>query len=201
MNQDVRSSRAQGAGWGIALILGGIIWLLALAGVDLRWEVLLPMALLAIGVIVLVVPRRGVTDGLVGVGIVVAVIALAMPFVPGGASITAGEREHRVLRAVDLDDTYALGAGSLTLDLRDLELEGATTPIRARLGLGELIVLVSDDITVSGHARVGIGEVTVFGTSQGGIGPSQAIVDAERSDGHIIELDASVGIGRIEVTR
>jgi hypothetical protein len=193
-----RSGAPTAIGWGVALIAIGLVWILSLAGVTIRWEWVLPVALIGIGLVVLTVGRRGIGDGLIGFGVVVAVIALLVPIGRTGPPLSAGEQDHRPATIAEVEPEYALGAGSLTIDLRDLVATDETVVVRVRLGMGQLVVRVPADAAVSGEARVAVGEVRTFDRASGGVAPSQDLkIDG---DGMDIDLDLQVGLGRIEVT-
>lgn len=187
-------------GLGLALIAVGVLWMLSLAGVDLRWEIVVPIALVGVGLLVLFSPIWGGGDGLVGVGIVLAILALVLA-VPSPAAFSAGERSIAVSDVADLEDRYGLGAGTMTLDLRELELPTGTTEVRAGINLGELVVLVPPEVTIAGEARVAMGEVERFGRSSGGIAPRVELTAPGDDPERILELDLRVGLGQIEVRR
>jgi hypothetical protein len=193
--------RGHGAvGWGVALIAAGVLWLLSLAGVSLDWEVLLPAALLATGVAVLVWPRS-VASGLLGLGVALLVLTLFVAILPGATSVSAGDRIFTVADAAALADTYDLGAGNLVLDLGALELSEATE-VTARVGMGELVVIVPEDVRLDGRARVGLGEVEVLGDATGGVAPRVDLGSVGSAPGaEVLTLDLQVGMGQIEVRR
>lgn len=197
---ETTSSRPTAVGWGIGLIAIGVIWILALAGVTIRWELVLPIALIGIGLVVLTVGRRGIGDGLVGLGVVVAVIAILVPTSAGPPPISAGGRDISVVDLDALEPEYTLGAGSLELDLRDLDAAGMPVEVRVRVGMGELVVRVPEGASVDGDARVGLGEVRAFGQSRGGVVPTLSL-SSDGDDRLELQLDLQVGMGRIEVTR
>ena len=202
---DPTKERQRVLGWGLALIGAGTAWLLTLAGVAIPWEIVLPVALIGIGLLVLAWPRAD-AGGLIGLGMVVLVIGLVAPGVTGPTSFTAGERTYEVTDPADLDDRYGLGAGELVLDLRDLEAIPPGSVVAARVTFGELTVLVPEDVRVRGDARVAFGEVEHFGRATGGVNPNVALADPapdgdEVLQDEVLELDLRVAFGRIEVRR
>jgi hypothetical protein len=198
-------TRPAAIGWGLVLIAAGFTWLLALAGVSLPWELVLPIAVIVVGLVLLVTRGRRSGDGLVFLGVVLTIAALVVTATPQPPSASAGERTHRVTDVAGLEDSYGLGAGQLTLDLRDLALPDGTTAVAARVGLGELRVRVPDDVAVTGTAAVTAGEAAAFDRVQSGISPRLTIDDpgsaSAGSGGPVLELDLDVGLGQIEVTR
>jgi hypothetical protein len=187
-------------GLALALITVGVVWLLALAGVSLPWELLVPGALVVTGVLVLLSSRWRGGNGLIGFGIALAIVALVVA-VPSPAALSAGDRTIAVTDVADLDDRYGLGAGTMTLDLRDLDLPPGTTEVRAGVNLGELVVVVPPDATVTGEGRVFLGEVAHFERTSGGVAPRVAFSEPGDDADRILDLRLRVGLGQIEVRR
>jgi predicted membrane protein len=109
----------------------------------------------------------------------------------------AGERLYRPDTFAEVQPKYELGLGQLVVDLTAAEFPQATA-IEARLGMGDLTVRVPPGIGVDVTAEAGIGDVNVFGEDAGGFGVERhKVVSGEP----MLDLDVSVGIGSIEVTR
>ena len=127
---------------GLLLVLFGVGWLLEVLDViDFPWDVLLPIALILVGVAIVVASRSGARPGgLIAVGIVltgVMVIGSAIDFPFGGG---VGERLERPATVSELRDEYVLGIGQLTVDLTDLSAGelGADARTRVRVGVGDV---------------------------------------------------------------
>ena len=189
---------------GVILVLLGIGWLLdSLDVATLDWDLVLPIGLIVVGAALVVTARRGEGHGgLLTLGIVLTVLltigtVVKMPLAGG-----VGDRTERPVTLKDR--TYELAIGKLTVDLSrvaETQDDPAHARIEAHVGIGELVVIVPERIPcVSTHARAGLGEVSVFGETQGGIGP-------EFSPGAVclatplLELELSIGIGDVEVRR
>lgn len=185
-------------GWGLALIGAGVLWILSLAGVDIRWDLIVPIALIGIGLLLAIGARWGTGGGLLGLGIVLTIVAIVTAALPVSAS--AGDRDLTITEIAELEPSYSLGVGNLTLDLRDVELPPGTTELAARVTLGELVIQVPDRVAVTGQASATIGEVVGFDRTSGGVGSSIRLA-GDGPDGPILDLDLRAGIGRIEVTR
>jgi hypothetical protein len=188
---------------GLVLVAVGVLWSLHLLGVDLRWELVLPAALVLTGVALLLGGRSAVVRGLVPVGVVLSVLAVATVVTDTVPTVTsgAGDRDVRITDVADLDPVYELGAGDLTLDLRGLDLPPGVTPLRVSVGVGQLRVQVPADARLVVDADVGGGELEVLGTQVDGVGASRRIVEAGAPDAGTLEVEANVGLGRLEVTR
>jgi hypothetical protein len=187
-------------GWALALIGAGVLWLLSLAGVQIAWELVLPVAVIVIGLVLLAGGRRVTRSGLIGLGVVLAVAALVLSVTPMQVSITAGDRIHTVTDLAELESSYRLGAGTLTLDLRDLDLPAGTTELAASVSMGELVVRVPADVTVTGTGHTLAGEVDAFGRTTAGVSPRRTLNEAG-DDAPVLDLELRTGLGRIEVTR
>ena len=111
-----------------------------------------------------------------------------------------GEREYRPASTVDLRDRYELGVGQLVVDLRDTQLPAGDVPLEVDLGIGDARVLVPDDMCVSTHAEVGMGEVVVLGRGNHGVDVDfEETLPADSEDTRLL-LDAEVGLGSLRVT-
>jgi hypothetical protein len=188
-------------GWGPSLIVLGVLWLLAVSPLDVTWGLVLPVSIIVVGLLVLVMGPRGAADGLVGLGIVLSVVALTVALLPVPTSLSAGDRTHRPPDLALLETEHALGAGSLTVDLRELDLEAGVTDLSARVTFGELVVKVPEGAVLAGAAQVSFGEISALGREQAGVAPSLQFDSATDADGAVLRLDLQVGFGRIEVTR
>jgi len=102
----------------------------------------------------------------------------------------------------DVKSEYRLAVGQLTLDLTSVPVPvtGTVSTVRARVGVGQLIVELPSDrlAVVRGHA--GMGQVTIFGESDGGFGVDKDVTPSAPADEPIVfSLDLSVGIGEVLV--
>lgn len=193
------------------LVLGSAA-LVAGAGLLLDELGLLETTLVGVLAAVLVVVGAGLVVGtwwgrarwLVFPGIALALLVMTLAYAPYTAvdfSNGAGERQIRPRTLADLDNEYQLGAGELVLDLSRLDLDGRTRSVDARVGFGEIGVVVPDDVAVVVSGRVGAGEVDLFGATQGGLGvDTETRRDGEDGAGRFV-LDLDVGLGEITVAR
>jgi hypothetical protein len=187
---------------GLFLVALGVGWLLdALDVVTIDWDVVLPVALVLVGITLAVAAMRGESHGgLVALGIVLTVIltvgtAVDIPF--GGG---IGDRTEQPTSLAEVHDSYELSIGKLTLDLTGLPAEHgvAEVTIRAKVGMGQLVVLVPSDASPAVHASVGMGDAQVFDRDEGGVGVK---VDVPGDGGVPYRIDLSVGLGQIQVQR
>ena len=181
-----------------AAVLAGLLLALRAAGAEeLTASRILASVLLVVGAGLLVGTWVGRARWLLPIGLLLAV-ALAGAATTERLDLDDGVGE-RSWRAADGGD-YALGAGEATLDLRGLR-GVSDAQVQARIGLGELTVLVPDGMSVRVLGEVGLGDLRAPG------------LDVEESD-HIEEdfvvgsaddvtvtIDLEVGVGEIEVRR
>lgn len=188
---------------GVLLVVFGVGWLLETLDVgEFPWDVVLPSALILVGVVLLARSRSGEHQGaLITTGIVLTVLlilgsAVDFPFTGG-----VGEREERPTSLEQLRAEYRLGVGQFTLDLTGLP--GVTTEVphvRVRVGIGQLTVIVPEDTSVRVEARAGLGQVQIFDVEGSGF-------DVERTTAPrsgvppVFELVLTVGLGQVEVRR
>jgi hypothetical protein len=181
---------------GALLVLVGVGWLLDANGVDVPWRAVLPAALAG--------AMRGRQHGLMGLGVaLILVLALAVG-TDWGLEVTlvggVGDRVEQPATPADLRD-YRLAVGTLTVDLTDLQVPDGTTAVRARVGLGELVVKAPAGVAVRVDGRSGVGQVHGLDREENGLGSRLDI----RSDDFdtatrrlLLELRAGVGEIRVE---
>jgi hypothetical protein len=185
--------------WGVALIAIGTGWLLELVGIAVPWEALLPVAVLVIGISLLVLSRTGGHGGLIVLGAVLTVLASVTAVVEGPFGLGVGDRYHAPTSLAQLQSDYTLGAGTLTLDLRQVPFpDGASTSVDVRVLMGEVLVQVPDDVEVVVEGRAGMGDVTVLDLTESGIAPRLTLTTGDSA--RTLRLDVSVLLGSIEVT-
>ena len=73
---------------------------------------------------------------------------------------------NQVIRPLEVDDLlpeYRADAGSLLLDMRALDLDGASVAVEVSVGAGELIVELPEGVAVDSLVTAQVGEVVVLG--------------------------------------
>jgi hypothetical protein len=184
---------------GALLIVAGGAWLLeTLDVVDFSFEVLLPAALVVVGVILIAAARRGRQGGLIAVGVVLTVLSAVVTAGDVGGGV--GQRRIEVTGAEPVRD-QRLGVGQLVMDLSGITPTGPVQ-VSAEVGIGELRVELPGDLPVRVHGESGIGQVQVLGEQDGGFGSELDHAD----DGFdpaatSLDIELSVGIGEVTVFR
>ena len=193
---------------GALLVLGGIGWFLQQTGLlGLSLTTTLSCLLITLGLGLVLTARRAGGAGLVVLGITITVVLASTSAVD--ASLLqrgAGERTFAPDTAAELENSYALGVGSLTLDLSNLDAdELGDQRVRAQMGIGELVVLLPPEsvLPVDIRAKAKAGDVKIFGQSVQHDGTN--IVRHSRDEApegeELLRLELDVGLGTVQVVR
>jgi hypothetical protein len=197
---------------GLILLALGVGWLFqSLDVIEIPWDALLPVALIAVGAVLVVGSRTGRHSGLIALGIILTmttalVTAVDLPLVGG-----VGQREYAPQSVAEVERRYDLAIGQLVIDLTSLRLRSRDrVELQARVGMGELVVEIPTDIGIEATARAGVGEVDVLGEQASGFGPEREFGTCGRLPGFsrlpmgpqpCIVLNLSVGLGEVRVNR
>jgi len=183
---------------GVFLVLLGLGWLLDALGVrGVDWDLILPAALILVGIGLVIAARQTAGHGgLIALGIILTVVLsvgtlVEMPF--GGG---VGDRQEHPRSGAAVEEPFELAIGKLTVDLTGLP-SGIEAPIRARVGMGQLVVILPSGTDPAIHGEAGIGEVQILGESQSGLGVEVDHPSGSSDPGY--RLDLSVGIGEVQV--
>jgi len=190
---------------GFVLVAVGVLALLATFGVSLPLGVVLPSLVIVIGLGVTVSairgePSGGVTGLAIALAVVLAVGGLfgAMLDVPVRGSV--GDQRHTVAGEVVPEAEYRLLAGTLVLDLRDLDVPAGLTEVSVSTVLGEVRVLLPEDVAVSVSARVAAGDIRVLDERHDGMGVStQVTTPGFDTADQQLRLTVGVGLGSVRV--
>jgi hypothetical protein len=185
----------------VILIGAGVVGLLAAADtVSVSVPVFLAGALVLTGVMLIVGAWVGRTRGLLFLGILLTVALAATTGVHASFGGGAGDRRWAPASVNELRHHYRLGAGDAVLDLSLLTSPELTRTVDAKVGAGQLRVIVParTRVIVTGHS--GIGEVKLFGRIRNGWDVDNSITSGDPSAG-TLRLHLEVGFGELEVTR
>jgi phage shock protein PspC (stress-responsive transcriptional regulator) len=203
--KSMRGPWRSGAG---RVVIGAALVVLAAASIlgaieSVHWDTAAGIGIVGLGVVLIAAAFAGgarwlIIPGLLLAG-VVGFLSAADVHLRGGW----GDRDVSVASVADLHDRYDLSAGRLRIDLRDLKLgEGEERSVRARVGMGDLVIRVPQGVTVDADARSGAGEVELFGRHSDGLDVTRnSARDIGMDSGGTLHLDADVGLGRIVVVR
>jgi len=216
------TSRVTPATLGLALVAAGSVWLLSGLGVSgATLTRALAAALLVVGTGLVISAFVGRGRGLIGTGLlltpIVLIAVLAGPAHVGMRALSFGDDrvvvtdpetvvEERPTDLASVRDVYTFGVGNVVLDLSAIDADelaaAGTTRITVELGVGDLLVVVPDDVTVVASVELGVGQVDLAGRTSGGLGVSatRTLVGTSDAAGTIV-IDIEQGIGRVRVTR
>ena len=131
------------------------------------------------------------------VAVLVAAASVATVF-HVAVSDGVGERTYQAAGVADVQPEYRLGVGTLRIDLRGARFPIGETPVDARVGIGELKVIVPADVALRVKATSQAGEVNVLGLADDGRNAEVRLADDGR---RVLVLDARVGLGTVDVVR
>lgn len=204
---------------GVLLLLGGAGWLLDVAGlIDFRLRDLLSLSLIVLGLALIAGARRGLNPAIVVLGTaIIALLFVSRPLrefqaesvisigAPSNDSLQSGgigERIERPLSVADLRDEYEQRLGSLTLDLSEVDFPEDTTTVAARVDIGQLVVIVPEDVSFTVETSAAAGEVRVVGRRlREGVNIRRTFTSEAGLRDRRLSLRLSVQFGSIEVRR
>ena len=190
---------------GVVLIVLGTIWLLEALGMAVPMGTVVPILLIALGLGVTISAALGEDSGLTGMavflGMVLAIGALLVTVLDTPVRGGMGERHHAPTTAAELEDSYGVLAGTVTVDLADLVLAPGTTELAVTTVLGEVLVVVPAGMAVDVDATVAGGTIDLLGTTTDGLGLS----DDHTSEGYDqadsrLRLELRAGLGEVRLT-
>ncbi len=191
---------------GSFLVVAGVAWLMDSLGlVALSAGMVLSVGLILVGVALLVTSARpGGHGGLIILGVILTLVLGLGTTVRDRADAALfrggiGDRVERPSTRAEAQRTFELGAGNLRLDLTALGATRSPIRVRARVGTGELTVVVPSHAAVRITSHVQVGRITVFGQERGS---GLDVTDTFRGgDGGPVRLnlDLRAGAGRIVV--
>ena len=189
---------------GSLLGLAGLLGLLAVLDIyDVDVAVALALALVVVGAAIAfgaLTQRR--VGGLVVLGLLLLPAFGVAAVTPVSVSAGVGDKLEQPVTAAALDPSYELGVGKLELDLTSVPLSAGTTEVDASVGVGELVITVPDDVALELDAHAGVGDLDLLGEQHDGVDVHRTLsVPGPTPDAPVLDLEADVAIGHIEVLR
>jgi phage shock protein PspC (stress-responsive transcriptional regulator) len=139
--------------------------------------------------------------GIVVVSLVVLLVVLVAGFLATFDVHLGDGIDERTFAPASVDDLrgeYELGIGELVFDLRSVEFPLGETTLDVRVDAGRIHVLLSDDVAVRAAAEAKLGEIDLLGRHGEGWEVDEQV---NETGTRVLVLDASIGIGEIEVER
>jgi phage shock protein PspC (stress-responsive transcriptional regulator) len=181
----------------LALAVGGFT--AAAAGAGLGGGIVIAGLIVACGIGLVGGAFRGGARWLIAPAVVLALPLAAVAATDLDLRGRWGDRTFRPASVADLGDGYEMGAGAMRVDLRDLELPPGRTELPLELGMGEIQVLVPEDMCVVTDGDISLGAADTGRGEEGG-------VDVDVHDGPVpdpgvryVHLDVDLGIGALRV--
>jgi phage shock protein PspC (stress-responsive transcriptional regulator) len=181
----------------LALAVGGFV--AAAAGSAVGGGIVIAGLIIACGIGLVGGAFRGGARWLIAPAVVLALPLAAVAATDLDLRGTWGDRTFRPTTVAELGDGYEMGAGAMRVDLRELELPPGRTDLPLQLGMGEIQVLVPDDMCVVTGGDISFGEANTGHGDEGG-------VDIDLDDGPTpdpgvayVHLDVDLGIGAVQV--
>jgi phage shock protein PspC (stress-responsive transcriptional regulator) len=189
---------------GALLVAAGFFGLLAVLDVyDVDVPVLLAAALVVVGAGVIAgfqLGRR--VGGLILLGLLLLAAFGIAATSPVSISSGIGDKVERPVAGTLPERTYELGIGELTVDLTEATIPAGRTRVDVRLGIGDAVVTVPDDVALEIDARAGLGHVDLLGEEESGADADESVsIPGPTADAPVLVLDADVAIGSIEIER
>jgi phage shock protein PspC (stress-responsive transcriptional regulator) len=109
-----------------------------------------------------------------------------------------GDRNYVVAGTGDLRGAYKLGMGDMTVDLSNVRFANGQTHVSARVDIGDLRVIVPENVALRVRGDAQLGKVEILGKSDDGRNAKAALDQAGK---RLLILDTHVGVGQVRVTR
>ena len=142
----------------------------------------------------------GVLAALIVAAVASAAVAVAAI---GNLGDGVGDRTYRISSPAELNQAYKLGIGTLELDMSHAALPAGRTPLRLRVGLGRVHLVVPSNAVVAYHVKGHVGDLKILGQEQSGwkVVESGRKAPSTPAGRPVLVVDANVGVGEIDIDR
>ncbi len=194
----------------LSVMTMGVLGALAMSGAaDIPAVVVLAAGLGVLGLGLLVGSFAGRARWLIALALPLLLITAVAAFFPANVRLGGGigERTWTPTTPAAAAANHRLGLGSARLDLSDLVLPAGTTidyPVRASVGVGELLVTVPEGMRVNVIATVQTGEIGIEGLprrSGQNLRVTAELPGAVTDTSPTVDLIVDATIGTLEVSR
>jgi phage shock protein PspC (stress-responsive transcriptional regulator) len=158
------------------------------------------LALTMVGAGLLAGTFWGRSRALIALGLVLAPVAWAGSLVDVPLKGGFGERVHAPITAESVDPEHELIAGSIQLDLTDLEWDTEPIVIDATAAFGQIEVQVPEGVRVELDGSVGAGQIEFFDEDREGYDLELRTIGGDPGGDRTLILDTRVSIGQLSVT-
>jgi hypothetical protein len=188
--------------FGLILLILGTLWLLDISDViSVTWTLVGSVVLILIGVLLIGAARHGSHGGMVFLGIVLSFVVLlgslaSWPSFEGGV----GDRAITPTSMDELESQYNWGVGSQQINLGDVQLPEGVTEVRVQMGVGDLEIIVPEDVAYQIDWTVGLGDAQILERNQSGVSLNGTFEsDDYDTAGQQLSLEIQLGMGALEV--
>jgi phage shock protein PspC (stress-responsive transcriptional regulator)/predicted membrane protein len=179
------------------LIILGIMGLFDVADVaDVRARHYFGTAVLVVGIGLLVGSFVGRARGLIILGVILIPPLLFSPL--GDVDWSSTSVRYAPATVAEIQESYTADGGDMVIDLSDVDFAGETVAITADMSLGQIQIIVPDDVSVDAQGTVAIGASRVLGDNTAGLGRMTSAGSVEGDNGQL-DIDANLDIGEIEI--
>jgi predicted membrane protein len=154
------------------------------------------MAIIGLGLLVGAFVGRA--RGLIFLGIVGLPVLFISPL--SDYDFSTGTQTFHPTTVDEIRPSYRLDGGQLVVDLRDVDFTGETVELDVELGVGEINVLLPQNVAARVTASIGAGEMEILGNRDAGLLRDRRTRQVEGTEG-VVVVNAVADIGRIEVQR
>ena len=162
---------------------------------------MLAAALVVVGSGLVLASVVGPAPWLFVVGIVLTCALLAAAAIEPLVDDGVGEATVAPTTLVGLESKYEHGIGDLTVDLRNVPLDGKTRRVEVELGIGSLMVLVPRAQALVVEAHVDAGKISLpEGRTADGWDENLRYASGGAGQGTLV-IDVEIGFGDAEVSR
>jgi phage shock protein PspC (stress-responsive transcriptional regulator) len=189
-------------GWYVfgAMLIGSGLLALAtvVAGTDVDLVRYFGLGLLILGIGLVIGTWFGHARALIVVGLLLLPFGIAASLIHVPFEGGFGSLDVRPTGADDLAAEYRLAGGQISLDLSQIEDDGAPIEVDASVAMGDLLVVLPEDAAAELDAQVGAGTLLVLGDSDDGMNLEQSYAIEGGGPRFVLNLGTGLGIVRVE---
>lgn len=158
------------------------------------------LAVTILGIGLLVGAFAGRARWLIVVGVIMVPTMLFSPVFEYEWTSETFERSATPTSFAEVDDVYELELGNLEIDLRELPWNGQIIEMSISVDAGNVELRLPEGVGLVGSAEVSVGRVAAPGRETSGLGNPALTFNSPGPRG-TVDLDASVDLGNIEISR
>jgi hypothetical protein len=190
----------------LTLLSVGTLAIIGLASGGVPAAAYFAAALAAVGVGLLMGAWVGRARWLIFPGILLSLALAVSSVAPRFGPIEAGGGDIRwsPTSFAEISDRYTHGAGTLELDLSQVDFTGHTKVITVHLNLGDARIMLPSKVDATVNAKVDTGDVRIFEDRWSGVNNAEHTITDNGTDGPgggRLVINIKVNLGSVEVNR